>query len=110
MRLDLSDTLDKIKNATYDVDKRILGLVGLAAGSFAIYRTLDTISTAGKTELGWLKKIHDVVRIYWNRGAIMKYRHFYHDPRAFVVNYGSYGLIPKPVLRYKWKLQVGNRL
>ena len=106
MNIDFSDTLDHVKTAIYNADKRIVALLGLAAGSFAVYQTLDAISTAGKTEIGWLRKIHELVRVYWNRGPMMKYRHFFYDRKLFVVNYGSYGVVPRPVLEYKRKLQV----
>ena len=106
MNIDFSDTLDNIKTAVYNADKRVLVVLGLAAGSFAVYQTLDAISTAGKTEVGWLRKMHELVRVYWNRGPMIKYRHFFYDPKLSVVNYGSYGVVPKPVLQHKRKLQV----
>ena len=106
IRIDVGNALDSIKDIISNADKRILAALGLVASSFALYKTLDAISTAGKTEIGWLRKVHEFVRIYWNSGAIMRYRHFFYNSRRYVVNYGSYGVSPIPVLRYKWKLQV----
>lgn len=105
-KIDLTGTLDSIKAAIGNADKRILALLGFTAGSFAFYRALESVSMSGKTEREWLRKMHDVVRVYWNSGCMMRHRHFFHDPKMFIVNYGSYGVAPKPVLQYKLKMQV----
>ena len=105
-KIDLGNLLDSVKTVPSKIDNRILAAVGFAAGSFAAYRALDSISMAGKTEQNWLKKLHEYVRVYWNRGSLIKFRHFFCDNSLFVVNYGSYGIIPRSVLQYKWKMQV----
>ena len=106
IKIDVSNTLDGIKDIISNADKRILAALGLVSSSFALYKTLDVISTSGKTEVSWLRKAHEFVRIFWNRGAMMRCRHFFYDPKRYVVNYGSFGVSPIPVLRYKWKVQV----
>ena len=108
LKIDLSDTFENVKAAVYNADRRVLALVGFTAGSYVAYQALDFISTAGKTENTWLRKMHEIVRVYWNRGPMMKYRHFFSDSRLFVVNYGSYGVMPRPVLQYKWRMQVSK--
>ena len=106
LKVDLTEMFDAIKSAIANADKRVLSILGFAAGSYVAYEALECVSMAGKTENRYLRKLHEFVREYYNRGYLIKRRHFFSDPIAHVVNYGSYGLLPKPVFEYKIKLEV----
>ena len=105
-RIEFSEAFESIKTAISNADKKILAIVGCAVGSYAAYQALEYLSMSGKSNNTLLIKMHDKVRGFYNSGYLMKLRHFYHDPSAFVVNYGSYGVLPKQVLEFKRKLQV----
>ena len=106
LKVDLSETFDAIKSAVANADKRVLSILGFAVGSYMAYEALESVSMAGKTENTYLRKLHEFVREYYNRGYLIRRRHFFSDPRACVVNYGSYGVLPRPVFEYKIKLEV----
>ncbi len=106
IKIDLQDALDRTCDALKNADKRILALFGCAAGTYAAYEALEYISRSGKTSNSVLKKLHKEVRKYYNSGLLIRWRDFHFDSSYAIVNYGSYGLLPKPVMAYKRELQV----
>ncbi|XP_065067094.1 uncharacterized protein LOC135692740 [Rhopilema esculentum] len=109
-KVEFSEAFESLKTAISNADKKVLAIVGCAVGSYAAYQALEYLSMSGKSNNTLLIQMHDKVRGFYNSGYLMKLRHFYYDPSAFVVNYGSYGVLPKPVLEFKRKLQVEMEL
>ena len=100
------DVVKTIRNALSDIDNRILIACGCVMGSYAAYETLESLSRAGASQNQVIKFLHSNIRKMYNCGMLMKMRDFYYDRSTSMVNYGSYGLTPKPVFDYRIALLV----
>lgn len=88
-------------------------------GIHSLWKLLRSLSMSGDTTNPFIKYLHNILKRYLNCGFMVR-NEFYtylplqyfwiHSGRRVIVNYGSYGCVPRKVLQHQMNLQVCTRI